>query len=150
MGIHAGREWIKRDEGYRSFPYQDTFGNTTVGWGSNLTANGVSTRVAEGMFDEGWDRAVLAVTHIFGIEGIPPPGSARYDALVNMAYNLGLDGLQKFRRMIAAVKDGAWDTAADEAEDSEWARQVPQRAKRIVGALRTNNYPREYFHASNW
>ena len=34
------------------------------------------------------------------------------EALFDMAFNLGLGGLKKFRRMLAAIDAGDWDTAA--------------------------------------
>jgi len=41
----------------------------------------------------------------------PAPAQA---ALFDMAYNLGIGGLKKFRNMLAAVDAGQWETAAQE------------------------------------
>lgn len=59
--------------------------------------------------------------------GCPAPAKA---ALLDMAYNLGVDGLLKFNRLKAAVAAGNWVQAAAECrrngpspERNEWTRQ---------------------------
>ena len=46
----------------------------------------------------------------------------------------------KFKRMLAAIEKGDWDTAALEALNSKWADQVGARAKEIAEMLRTGEY----------
>ena len=53
-----------------------------------------------------------------------------------MCFNLGLPRLLKFKKMIIALEQGYYDQAADEALDSQWARQVGDRAQRIATAFR--------------
>ena len=63
----------------------------------------------------------------------------RQRAILNMAFQLGVDGVLKFKKMIAAL--GRFDYAAAEAEalDSKWAKQdTPQRARRVAKSLRTD------------
>lgn len=57
-------------------------------------------------------------------------------ALLNMAYNLGISGLLKFKNMIAALDAGDYQTAATEALNSKWSRQVGQRSERIAALIR--------------
>jgi len=45
-----------------------------------------------------------------GWDGFPTPAKR---ALLDMAYNLGLNGLKKFRILIGHVEKGEWDKAAD-------------------------------------
>lgn len=54
----------------------------------------------------------------------------RQAVLISMAYQMGVDGLRKFKNFLAAVKSGDWKTAAVEMEDSLWFRQTKQRAIR--------------------
>lgn len=61
--------------------------------------------------------------------------------LCNMAFNLGYPRFAKFKRfwgnVAKAVDDPAmWSAVADEAVDSRWHDQVPNRAKRLVQRLR--------------
>ena len=44
--------------------------------------------------------------------------------------------------MIAAVEDLDWERMADEMEDSNWFRQTPNRAKRLI-AIVDRQYYRE-------
>ena len=60
-------------------------------------------------------------------------------ALLDMAYNLGVNGLLGFKDMVSALERGDYDTAADEALDSVWARRRPDRAsgwRRLFGRAR--------------
>ena len=52
----------------------------------------------------------------------------------NMAFNLGRTRLSKF---IAAVNVGNWNNAADEMHESQWRRQVPSRAQRLIKRMRS-------------
>ena len=61
----------------------------------------------------------------------------RQDALVNMAFNLGVHGLEAFPDTMAALQAGKWDLAANDLEGDLWARQVGARATRIVALIRT-------------
>ena len=53
-------------------------------------------------------------------------------AVYNMAFNLGITRLSKFKNMIAALEEGNYDKASIEAEDSKWFEQTKSRAQRIV------------------
>lgn len=64
-------------------------------------------------------------------------GPVRCDAIVNQAYNLGVQGFLAFHGEIADLHGHAWAQAAADALDSRWAHQVGDRAKRIAIALRT-------------
>lgn len=54
----------------------------------------------------------------------------------NMMFNLGRTRFQKFVRFRAAVIEGDWAVAADEMQDSIWAKQVPNRASRLINRMR--------------
>lgn len=57
-------------------------------------------------------------------------------ALVNMSFQLGVSGLQKFRLMLSALRRGDAEEAAREALNSKWAQQTPRRAKEVADMLR--------------
>ena len=56
--------------------------------------------------------------------------------IANMAFNLGLPRLTKFKKMFAALNKGDYQTASKEGLDSKWAKQVYNRAKRLMNRLR--------------
>ena len=53
-----------------------------------------------------------------------------------MAFNLGLTRLVKFKKMFAALNKGDYKLASEEGLDSRWAKQVYNRAKRLMNRLR--------------
>ena len=55
----------------------------------------------------------------------------RQRILANMCFNLGYPRLSGFKRFLAALHTGQWETAAVEMMDSKWATQVGDRAKRL-------------------
>ena len=66
---------------------------------------------------------------------------ARAIVLLSMAYQMGVGGLLKFRKMLAAIEDNDWPEAEKQALDSRWAKQTPDRAKRHAEILRTGVMP---------
>lgn len=56
--------------------------------------------------------------------------------LLDMAYNMGVPALLKFKRMLAALDRGNWSQAAAELLDSKYAEQVGPRAQANADLLR--------------
>tara|TARA_B100000029_G_scaffold255063_1_gene251835 strand:+ start:267 stop:740 length:474 start_codon:yes stop_codon:yes gene_type:complete len=56
--------------------------------------------------------------------------------IANMAFNLGLTRLVKFKKMFEALNAGDYKKASEEGLDSKWAKQVYNRAKRLMNRLR--------------
>jgi len=121
---------LKSDEGWRSKGYLDHLGVPTIGYGFTWLTK------EEGEFLLN-NRVQLVYSHlsmqIDGFENMPPMVQR---ALINMAYQLGIEGLLKFRKTIQHIKAGRYKEAADEALDSLWAKQTPNRAKRVTNWMR--------------
>jgi lysozyme len=66
---------------------------------------------------------------------------ARRVALTSMAFQMGVDGLADFRNSLALVAAGDFAGAADNMLKSLWARQTPERAKRVTEMMRTGTLP---------
>lgn len=124
------RSQLIRDEGFELKPYRDTGGLLHIGVGRNLEHNGISSKEAMMMLDN--DLAYIDEQ----LERLWPwtreLDEARRGVLQNMAFNLGIQGLANFRRMLEAVKLRAWHTAAEEMRQSVWAVQVGDRSERLV------------------
>ena len=60
---------------------------------------------------------------------------SRKSALLSMAFNLGAPRLCQFVKLRSALIAGDFDTAAAEALDSKWARQVGGRADEIAALI---------------
>ncbi len=118
---------LKRQEGYAATPYQCPAGVWT--WGYGFTS--ITTDEADMVLR----LKVLELRHAL-YERIYHLTPARQDVIVNMAYNLGLAGLGKFKRMWAAIEAGDFGRAADEMLNSRWARQVGNRALELSEQMR--------------
>jgi lysozyme len=60
--------------------------------------------------------------------------------LMDMAFNMGVPRLNKFKNMWAAVHKGDFDTAAVEMLDSRWAKQVKSRATKLSEAMKSGEF----------
>jgi len=134
IDLDALRRDLIFDEGVRLRAYLDSVGKWTLGVGRNISDNGITE--AEALFMLNND-----ITRVFGDLDRTWPwwrdlSEERQRALCNMCFNIGLPRLMGFRKMIAALHSGDWDRAADEALDSDWAKQVPNRAHRIAALIR--------------
>lgn len=128
------RHDLLRDEGLRLKPYRDSVGKLTIGVGRNLDDLGITEREAMDLLAND-----IARTEVELDRALPwwrDLTDGRQRALLNMAFNLGVPRLVGFRRMLAALAGGEYETAAVEALDSQWARQVGDRARRIADLLR--------------
>ena len=120
------------DEGLELKPYRCTANKLTIGIGRNLESTGISRDEALYLLNNDIKRVErgLMSSHTFNaLDG------ARRMALINMAFQLGVNGCFRFRRMWAALERKDWQAAHDEALNSNWANQTPQRARRIAAIL---------------
>ena len=129
---------IKSDEGFRSRVYTDTRGYQTIGIGFCLDMAPMPERVAEYWASYLLDNldSRLRTNPSVGrtYQALNEP---RQWAILNMAYQMGLTGVGKFRKMWKALTGGNYRQAADEALDSLWAAQTPKRARRVAEILRS-------------
>ena len=61
----------------------------------------------------------------------------RQYALIDMAFNLGVFGLLRFKKMLKALEKGDFKRASKECLDSKYAKDVGNRAIRIAKTLET-------------
>lgn len=61
----------------------------------------------------------------------------RADVVMNMAFNLGVLGVLKFRKMHQAILADDYDTAAAEMLNSRWSAQVKGRAVELARRMRS-------------
>jgi lysozyme len=126
---------LRRDEGVRNFPYTDTAGKLTIGVGRNLTDVGLRGHEIEYLLKTDIQAIGSTLSERFPwFENLDEP---RQGVLLNMAFNLGVNGLDKFPAFLNACLHSNWEVAADEMRESEWARQVGDRAVRLSSQMRT-------------
>lgn len=67
----------------------------------------------------------------------------RQDVLVQMAFQMGVDGVKGFPHALMAMRCGAYREAKAHMLDSDWARtQTPARAKRLAEQMATGGRAR--------
>jgi len=120
---------LRRDEGIRLTPYKDSRGVLSIGCGRNLESVGISAEEAEYLLGNDIYRAISGINKF--LPWAATLDDARFGALANMAFNLGIGGLMNFEHFLAAMKDRDWPTAAREMLESKWATQVGLRAHRL-------------------
>ena len=64
----------------------------------------------------------------------------RQAVLVGMCFQMGITGLKKFTRTLAAVRDGHYEHAANGMRNSLWARQTPRRAHRLANQMASGEW----------
>lgn len=128
------RAQLLKHEGLRLHPYTDTVGKLTIGVGRNLIDRGISEDEAMAMLDSDitavWQEVNMAIGCFGSLD------ENRQHVLLNMAFNLGVPRLLKFKKFLAACEAHKWDVAADEMLDSAWAKQVGKRAQELAIIMR--------------
>ena len=133
--------------------YQDTLGIDTIGIGRNLEDRGITDEELEDMgitLDHVYqygiteaDAILLAENDVQIVEDEllrAHPCVDRLDAvrqlvLIDMAFNMGVPRLCKFKKMWAAIHDEDFTTASKEMLDSRWANQVKSRSTKLAHAM---------------
>lgn len=133
-----GINQIKIDEGFRGEPYKCTAGKTTIGYGRNLDANPLTVTEAEYLLMNDLTLVEKVIKSRCGF--FEKLNDARKDVIINMTFNLGLNGVLKFTNMIAAIEADDYERAAVEMLDSRWARQVGKRAERLSQLMKNGSY----------
>lgn len=125
-------------EGLELKPYQCTADKLTIGVGRNIEDRGITEDEARYLLKNDIkiveDELLEKKPVVAGLDAV------RQRVLVDMGFNLGIPTLLKFQNMWAAIEDEDFQTAADEAMDSRWAKQVGRRAERLCQAMATGEW----------
>lgn len=135
------RDKIIRHEGFTSIPKPDAKGFWEVGFGHDITAeqakneyaDGVTTEEALNLLDADIARCVDQAS-----EQIPcydRLNEARQDTIVEMVYQLGINGVLKFKDMLSALDAGDYEKAGAEMVNSEWYRETPSRCEELSAIM---------------
>ena len=148
-------DMLSLNEGNKPKVYKDSKGNRTIGIGFNLedSANRKFLK-REGIdinelfngrkLSENETRTLYnhSLTQAFkDAQSYDPNFAKRPEAvkmtLVDMAFNLGLTRLNKFKDMKSGLMNNDYNVAADEMIDSKWYKQVKSRGPRMVQVMRS-------------
>lgn len=132
------------EEGFRAYVYDDAngkaigpgytcIGHPTVGYGLALDTCGITKDEAAALLAPRRDNALAQLGKSFG--WFPTLSPERQAALGCMVYQMGFGGFLKFANMITALSTGDFARARAEMLDSVWAKQTPNRAKRLANII---------------
>ena len=144
MNLEQLREQLEFDEGCVYEIYNDHLGYATFGIGHLVTESdpeqgqSLGTAVSSDRVAEAFEsdiQSVLRDCNILYSDFDDLPEEAQ-QVIANMMFNLGRPRLSKFAGMKRGVDARDWNQAADEMVDSNWYRQVTNRADRLVERVR--------------
>jgi lysozyme len=123
------------DEGRRKKLYLCTAGKQTIGIGYNIEDNGLPDHIIDALFEYSVNELVIKELdkHLPWWKQMT---DARQRVLANMCFNLGIQRLLSFKNTLAYMKAGDYERAADGMKSSLWAKQVGDRATRLIAMMR--------------
>ena len=155
LSIENLSKFITKWEGFSSKMYVDTTGNKTVGYGFNLERRDASTILANHSLDlnkiidlsqeiskevafkiltkDVESSIKVAKNFVSNFNSLP---NQVKEILVDLVYNLGSTKIQEFKKFKAAIENKNFKSAADELENSKWAKQTKRRADNHIKTLR--------------
>ena len=137
--IAAIDQLIIRHEGIRLKPYRDSMGLLTIGIGRNLDQVGISNDEALYLFANDKNKVIASCRGAF--EWFDKLSPVRQMVVIDMVFNLGIEGFRKFQKTLAYIRAGRYAEASVEMLASEWAKQVGGRALELSDMMRTGATP---------
>ena len=150
---------LMKSEGLRLEVYQDTLGIDTIGVGRNLQDRGITKEELDALdipnIETVYQHGITESDAMFLLENdvqiveeellkahpcIAELDAVRQLVLVDMAFNMGVPRLCKFKKMWAGVHEGDFRTAAKEMLDSRWAIQVKSRSHKLAHAMHHGDF----------
>ena len=125
---------IKENEGYKSTVYTDTLGFDTIGYGFAIKDLELDEEVCDLILDKKLDKLIDATNKKFPFLRELPQDKC--EVIFEMVYQLGLNGVSKFKKMLKALENKDYDKAAAEMLDSLWAKQTPNRAIKLSNQMK--------------
>lgn len=141
MNIDRLKKQIIANEGIRKTAYKDTLNNWTIGVGhliklpdeEYLLDKKLTDLEVDQIFITDLNQAIDDARKFIDADSIPDEA---FEVIVDMAFNLGLPKLMKFKNFQQALREKDFVKASEEMLDSLWAKQLPNRSKRLSEIMR--------------
>jgi lysozyme len=133
---------LKGDEGVKPQAYQDHLGFWTIGVGrlvdTRKPGSGLRPEEITFLLNNDIDDRI----NVLGrrLPWFLQLDAARQGVLLNMSFQLGVDGLLGFKNTLRLVERGDYAQAADNMLLSKWAQQTPERARRMAEQMRSGQW----------
>jgi lysozyme len=142
------KKQLEFEEGKVLKVYTCTMGHKTIGIGHNLDVNPeykgktippvITDSLCTAIFNDDITDTAVILQHSW--RPFVNLDDARRDALLNMAFQMGVSGVMQFKSMLRALELKDYEGAAVSAKASKWYEQTPERAERVVKQLESGEY----------
>lgn len=129
---------LRGEEGEVLHEYKDHLGYSTIGIGRLIDkrkGGGITSDEAAYLLGSDVDKVIDQLNK--RLPWWTKLDDARKGVLINMAFQMGIDGLLGFKNTLRMIEQGRYTDAANGMMQSLWARQTPARAKRMSEQMRT-------------
>lgn len=136
---------IKLHEGFSKYPISDSYGTIQIGYGYNLSINGLPKDICDELLRRKIFEIIIQLR-----DKIPfwdKVDIVRQQVLIDMSYQLGVNGLLGFRKMLKFLelgvktgKQGYYYNAGMEIIDSKYAKQTRKRALECSEAMQNGKW----------
>lgn len=141
MDIEKLKKQVIANEGVRKTAYKDTLGHWTTGVGhlirlpdeEYLIDKELTDLEVDQIFMTDLNQAINDARNFIDADTIPDDA---FHVVIDLAFNLGLPKLMKFQNFQQALRDKDFVKASREMLDSLWAKQLPNRSKRLAKIMR--------------
>ena len=144
MGLTKIISDLQNDEGFRSKVYLDTEGNPTIGYGFLIRDLELTKDIAGAILLQIVLKRQKEIRELMPwTSELPDP---IFDAVTEMVYQMGpgeedknheiKHGFRSFKKAIGHLQKQEWQLAADDFMQGLWAKQTPNRAKKVTNMIR--------------
>ena len=129
-------ESIKISEGYRDKVYKCTEGFDTIGYGFAIKDLILEEDICDIILERKLDKLKAKADAKFKfLKDIP---QEKADIIYEMCYQMGVNGVSKFKNMLKALEAKDYYKASEEMLDSLWAKQTPNRALKMSNNMKND------------
>jgi lysozyme len=128
-------ESIVAHEDFSPHPIPDSRGSISIGFGRSLTFTGITRDEAAVLLEHDLERIQAAIAKAWPTFLVCD--GPRQRVVMEMAYQVGVEGLLQFRKMLHAIAVRDYQKAAREVIASTLAHQTPSRARDYARTLGT-------------
>ena len=127
-------EQIKESEGFRPTVYQCTEGYDTIGYGFAIKDLVLGEDICEIILERKIAELKIRIQQKLPFYDDMPEKAQ--DVIVEMCYQMGINGFSKFKKTIDHLMRKDYKAASVEMLDSRWAKQTPNRAKKLSNQMK--------------
>ena len=143
MNLERLMESVKKHEGYRNKVYLDTLGKRTVGVGHLCVEDfweddkEYEEKFLMEILAEDLQNAIKGARELKEEHSCTDIDEIAQEIIVEMVFQLGKNGVSKFKNMWKALSEHNYTGASYEILDSKWAKQTPNRAKSMAELMKS-------------